>query len=261
MIEQFYIMIYRQVKRFVRARPIILGVLINNLLWLTLFGLGMAATLRPVSGFLLKGLDYIAFLLPAMFITSIFQASFMGGISVIWDKQFGFLKEVLVAPASRSLTILGRAVGDTINALINALVMLSIGFTLTDKLNPLALPIVFAIGFLVGLGFTSLGIAVASAMRSPEGFQLIVGAITMPMVMLSGAMFPLNMAPSWMKIAALVSPLTYAVDLSRYCLTGVSVLRDVYPWLAPPIEISILVLLSAVFITMAVKIFEKTTIE
>lgn len=254
-------MMYRQVKRFIRARPIILGILINNILWVTLFGLGMATTLRSVSGFLLKGLDYIAFLLPAMFITSVFQASFMGGISVIWDKQFGFLKEVLVSPVSRSLTILGRAVGDTINALINALIMLSLGFILTDKLNPTAMPLVITIGFLVGLGFTSLGIAIASVMRNPEGFQLIVGAITMPITMLSGAMFPLHMAPTWMKIIALASPLTYAVDLSRYLLTGISILGDVYPWLTSSLQTSILLALTTIFMTIAIKTFERTTID
>lgn len=107
---------YRQVKRFMRARSRIIGIFLNNILWLVLFGLGMASALNPVSRFILKGLDYLAFLLPAMYAISIFQASFMGGISVIWDKQFGFLKEVLIAPVSRSLTILGRALGDALTS-------------------------------------------------------------------------------------------------------------------------------------------------
>lgn len=261
-LESIYIMAYRQIKRFVRARSRIAGTIINNILWLLFFGLGWAYTLRGQQfQVLFKGLDYLAFLLPATFATSIFQASFMGGISVIWDKQFGFLKEVLVAPAPRSLTILGRALGDSIVSLLNGLIMLAFGFALTSKLNPAGLPMALAIGFVMAVGFTSMGIAIASTMRSPEGFQLIVATITMPMTLLSGAMFPLNMTPDWMQILALISPLTYAVDLCRYFLTGVSFLNMVYPWLTQEVEMLLLVVTSLALMVIAMRMFEKTTIE
>ncbi|MCS7110996.1 MAG: ABC transporter permease [Ignisphaera sp.] len=111
MMEAMYIMMYRQLKRFVRAGSRVVGMVVNNVIWLVFFGLGWAYTLRgPAASALFGGLDYLTFLLPGAFATSIFRASFMSGISVIWDKQFGFLKEVLVAPAPRSLTILCRAV-------------------------------------------------------------------------------------------------------------------------------------------------------
>lgn len=262
MIEYVYIMTYRQVKRFLRVKSRTAGILINNILWLLFFGLGWAYTLRgPQFQVLFKGLDYLAFLLPATFATSIFQASFMGGISVIWDKQFGFLKEVLVAPAPRYLTILGRALGDSIVSVANGLIMLSFGFVLTTRLNPAGLPLAIAIGLLMALGFTSMGISIASAMRSPEGFQLIIGTVTMPMTLLSGAMFPINMAPQWMQVLALVSPLTYAVDLCRYYLTGVSLLNSMYSWLSREVELLLLVATSLVMMVIAMKMFEETTIE
>ncbi len=262
MLEYVYIMAYRQIKRFWRARSRIAGTIINNILWLLFFGLGWAYTLRGQQfQMLFKGLDYLSFLLPATFATSIFQASFMGGISVIWDKQFGFLKEVLVAPAPRYLTILGRALGDSIVSLTNGLIMLAMGFALTSRLNPMGLPIALAIGFVMAIGFTSMGIAIASSMRSPEGFQLIVGTVTMPMTLLSGSMFPLNMTPTWMQILALISPLTYAVDLCRYYLSGVSFLNMVYPWLGQETEILLLIATSLMLMVIAMKMFERTTIE
>ena len=262
MIEYVYIMTYRQMKRFIRAKSRIAGTLINNILWLLFFGLGWAYTLRGQQfQVLFKGLDYLAFLLPATFATSIFQTSFMGGISVIWDKQFGFLKEVLVAPAPRSLTILGRALGDSIVSIVNGMIMLAFGFGLTSKLNPVGLPLAIAMGLVMALGFTSMGIAIASAMTSPEGFQLIVGTITMPMTLLSGSMFPINMAPQWMQILALISPLTYAVDLCRYYLTGVSLLDSMYPWLNHGTELLLLLITSLALIIVAMRMFERTTIE
>lgn len=262
MIEAVYIMAYRQLKRFVRARSRIIGMVVNNVLWLLFFGLGWAYTLRgPIASMLFKGLDYLAFLLPGTFTTSIFQASFMGGISVIWDKQFGFLKEVLVAPAPRSLTILGRAIGDAMVSTVNGLIMLSLGFLLTPYLNPLALPIVIALGLMLALGFTSMGIAIASTMRSPEGFQLIVGLLTLPITLLSGTMFPLTNAPNWMQIAALAIPLTYAVDLIRYHLVGVSFLNTIYQWLTPEIELLLLTATSLSLVVLAVEMFKRTTIE
>lgn len=139
--------------------------------------------------------------------------------------------------------------------------MLAIGFILTDKLDLASLPYIVITGLIMGLGFTSLGIAIASAIKSPEGFQLIVGAITMPMTILSGAMFPLNMAPEWMRIIALVSPLTYAVDLCRYHLIDVSILRDVHPCLTPTIETTVLVIASTAFVIVAAEIFNKATLE
>ncbi len=262
MMESMYIMIYRQLKRFIRAKSRVVGMILNNILWLVFFGLGWAYTLRgPIASALFRGLDYLAFLLPGIFTTSIFQASFMGGISVIWDKQFGFLKEVLVAPTPRSLTILGRAIGDALVSVVNGLIMLSLGFMLTSHLNPLALPIILVIGLMVALGFTSMGIAIASTMRSPEGFQLIVGLLTLPTTLLSGAMFPLSNAPYWMQLAALVLPLTYAVDLIRFHLVGISFLSSVYWWLTPEIELLLLVIISVILIFIAIEMFKRTTIE
>lgn len=261
LLEYVLVMAYRQVKRFLRARSRLAGMALTNVLWLLFFGVGWSSTLKPVSAQVLGGLDYLAFLLPAAFVTSVFQASFMGGISVIWDKQFGFLKEVLVAPAPRALTILGRALGDSVNAVAVGVVMLSAGFLVSGGLEVRGLPFALLTGFVVGLTFNSLGIAMASAMRSPEGFQLVVGALTIPMIMLSGALFPITAVPEWMRVVALALPLSYAVDLCRYLLAGVSLLGEVYPWLTPPVIASLLVAFMTLLMAVAVRVFEKVTLE
>ncbi|RLF22337.1 MAG: hypothetical protein DRN15_09260 [Thermoprotei archaeon] len=182
-----------------------------------------------------------------------------GNISHL-DRQFGFLKAVLVAPVSRELVIIGRGIGDSIIALMNGSIMLILGIAIGAHLNPQAIPMVLLIGFIVALGFTSIGIMLGSIISNPEGFHVITGLITLPMILLSGAFFPLDQAPSWMQILALLIPLTYATDLSRILLTNTSYLQGAYSWLTPGLELIILIILVSLFTLLATKIFKETTI-
>jgi len=176
------------------------------------------------------------------------------------DRQFGFLKAVLVAPVPRKLVIIGRGLGDSIIALMNGIIMLIVGIAIGAHLNPQAIPMVLLLGLIVALGFTSIGIMLGSIISNPEGFQVIVGLITLPMILLSGAFFPLDLAPTWIKTLALFDPLTYAVDLSRVLLTGISYLQDAYSWLTPELELILLIILMNIFIILAMRIFERATI-
>ncbi len=186
-----YAMAYRQLRRYFRAKSRLLGTLINPLMFFLFFGLGWSATLRgSMARQLFGGMDYLSFLAPGIVMMAVFTASLIGGISVIWDREFGFLKEVLVAPASRGYAIAGRALGDSITSVLLGLIILLPLYLIVPDLRLAGLLPTLLVSFVTAMTFNSLGIAMASKMRSPEGFQLIMNLVTLPLIFLSGAFYP-----------------------------------------------------------------------
>ncbi|RLI01900.1 ABC transporter [Candidatus Bathyarchaeota archaeon] len=250
-----YVMWYRQVKRFIRARSRLVGSIAQPLVWMIFFGVGFASSFR-LQGYqkIFGGIDYLSFLIPGVVIMAVFFTSFTAGISVIWDKEFGFLKEVLVAPTSRTLLIFGRALGDSTVAAIQGFIVLALAYLLVPNLSMMGIPLLILTVFLVALSFTSLGIVLASKIRSMEGFQLLMTFIAMPILFLSGAFFPVKTMPEWMKILAFLDPLTYGVDVARVALTGVGFF---------PLTLSFIVLLglTVAFTVFATCVFRKVGIE
>ncbi len=249
-----YVMWYRQVKRFIRARSRLVGSIAQPLFWMLFFGLGFTSALTFQGYRAFNSMNYMSFLIPGIILMAVFFTSFMAGISIIWDKEFGFLKEVLVAPTSRSILIFGRALGDSTVAVLQGFIVLAVAYLLTPNLLLKGVPILVLTVFLTALTFTCLGITLASKIKSMEGFQLLTTFIAMPTLFLSGAFFPVETMPSWMKIMAFLNPLTYGVDAARKVLTGVGFF---------PLALSLTVLLGAtlVFTFLAAWVFEKTTIE
>jgi len=246
------IMWYRQVKRFLRARSRVIGSTIQPIVWLIFFGLGFSRTFRmmgPVGGF-----EYLPFLVPGVVMMSVFFGSFMSGISVIWDREFGFLKEVLVAPVPRDATILGRALGDSTTSVIQGIVILMLASVLAPEIKLSGIPLVLISMLLVSLSFTSLGIIIGSRMRSMEGFQLINTFLSMPILFLSGAFYPIQSMPGWMRAFAMINPLTYGVDGARIALTGMGVNNMLT-------DLLMLSFTSAIFVSISAWIFRRTTIE
>ena len=248
----FAIMVYRQIKRFTRARSRVAGTIINPLVWLIFFGVGWSGVFRDTRIF--GGVDYLTYLAPGIFAMTIFNQSFLSGVSVIWDKEFGFLKEVLVAPASRKESIAGRIVGDSIVATIQGFVILLLTFLLT-KLRVSGIIPALIVGFLLAIAFTSFGVVIATNMESMEGFHMITGVLMLPLIFLSGAIYPIDAMPKWMKVLAYVNPLTYAVDGARYYLVGGAANFPLF------LDLCVLTLLAAVFLGIAMIAFERTTIE
>lgn len=249
------VMVYRQLKRFTRARSRVIGSIFNPLIWMVFFGLGWSGLFTSsMAKLLFRGLDYMSFLAPGMVMMAIFTASLFSGMSVIWDREFGFLKELLVAPASRTAIILGRSIGDALTALAQGVVILAASFLLAKQLTPAGIPLAVAIGLLAAIAFTSMGIALASTMRSFEGFNLITTFLMLPLLFLSGAFYPIDSLPLWLKALVYLNPLTYAVDATRYALTGVSSFNILHSTAA--------LALSAVILTLAATYtFKKSTIE
>jgi len=214
---------YRQVKKFYMAKPRLLGSLAQPILWMVFFGLGWSSTIRgPMARMLFHGLDYMSFLAPGVYMMSIFIVSFMSGVSVIFDRQFGYLKELLASPAPREAIMLGRVLGDSTVSIAQATVLLMAAKALAPGISLATLPVASLVGFLAALCFTSLGSIIAFKMETFESFNIVNTFITMPMLFLSGAFYPIDTMPAWMRHLAYVSPLTYAVDATRGLLAGYS---------------------------------------
>ena len=209
----------RNMKRFIRSKSRIVGSIAMPLFFLLFLGVGLNSVVQ------LPGLgeSYIAFLIPGMVAMSVLFTSVFSGIQIIWDKQFGFLKETLVAPVSRLEIMSGQTLGGATTAVIQGSLILVlsmfVGFPL---LNPVGFLIALAFMILIGISFTAFGIAIASRMDDMTGFQLIMNFVVFPIFGLSGALYPISSLPAWMIPLTLLDPLTYGVEGIRYGLTGVS---------------------------------------
>lgn len=213
-----YILWLRQIKRYFRSRARIVGSLGQPLLFLVALGFGFGPIFQRAGAG-----NYISFLAPGVICMGILFTAIFTGVEVIWDRQFGFLKETLVAPVSRLQIMVGRTLGGATVATIQGIIVLVltniVGFRVH---NFLLLPAAFVVMFLIAILFTALGTAIASTLSDMQGFQLIMNFLVMPTFFLSGALFPLGGLPQALKIVALVDPLSYGVDGLRATLTGTS---------------------------------------
>ena len=213
-----YILWLRQVKKYFRSRSRIIGSLGQPILFLTAFGFGFGSIYQKAGGG-----NYIQFLAPGIILMGVLFTAVFSGIELIWDRQFGFLKETMVAPVSRFNIMLGRTLGGATVASIQGIIVfiltLIVGFR---PHNFLMIPVAFIFIFLAALLFTTLGTAIASFLEDMQGFQLIMNFLVMPIFFLSGALFPLKGVPKIMEIIARGDPLSYAVDGVRGALTNSS---------------------------------------
>lgn len=213
-----YVLWLRQIKRYVRSRSRMVASLGQPLLFLLAFGFGFGPIFQKAG----QG-NYIQFLAPGVISMTVLFTSIFSGIELIWDRQFGFLKETLVAPVPRILIMIGRTLGGAtvslMQGMIVVLICLAAGFR-PDSLT--GLPTAFLFLVLIAIMFTALGTAIASVLSDFQGFQLIMNFLVMPVFFLSGALFPLNGLPKALNILAIVDPLSYGVDGLRTALTGVA---------------------------------------
>lgn len=211
-----YIMWLRQLKRFWRSKARILGSLGQPLLFLLAFGFGFSSIYAKAG----EG-DYISFLVPGIMAMSIIFSAIFNGIEVIWDREFGFLKETLVAPVSRIKLMFGRTLGGATVACFQGIIVFIVGLIIGFKpVNLWMLPVAFAFMFFIALFFSALGTAIASKLEDMQAFQLIMNFLIMPIFFLSGALFSLDSSNKVLSVIAKVNPLSYGVDGLRGALTG-----------------------------------------
>ncbi len=214
--KAIYILWLRQVKRYFRSKARIIGSLAQPLLFLTALGFGFGPIFQKAGGG-----DYIQFLTPGIIAMSIIFTAVFTGIEIIWDRQFGFLKETLVAPISRFEIMIGRTLGGATVAVMQGVIVILLSLLvdfhpISWKLLPAALLFMFFIAVL----FTAIGTAIASVLRDTQGFQLIINFFLMPVFFLSGALFPLDDLPGGIKAITKFNPLSYGVDGLRGTLAN-----------------------------------------
>ncbi|WEL22356.1 ABC transporter permease [Halorhabdus sp. BNX81] len=246
--RSIYALWLRDVKRFLRTPSRIIGSIALPLLFLLFLGTGFSGAAIPG---LPEDVDYLQFLVPGMVgFTMLFGASF-AGMSILSDQEVGFLKEILVAPVSRTSIVLGRTAGGSTTALVQAVLILVLAIPLGFRpVSLLSLPL--AAAFLVGIAitFVGFGIALASQFSDTEGFGLIVNFVIFPLFFLSGAMFPIDSLPEVIQPLAYLNPLTYGVDGLRAVLVGTAA-RSV------AIDAGALLVSSVVMVQLGAALFER----
>lgn len=238
----------RDVKRFLRTPSRIIGSLVFPLLFLVLLGFGISGSAIPG---LPEGVEYLQYLVPGIIgFTMLFGAS-IAGISILSDQDVGFLKEILVAPVSRTSIVLGRIAGGSTTAIVQAVLILLISIPLGFEVSGwLSLPLAAVFLILIAVTFVGFGIALASQFSDSEGFSLIVQFVIFPLFILSGAIVPIEGLPGFIQPLAYINPLTYGVDGLRAALVGASA----YPLLA---DFGALVVSSAVMVGLGAYLFER----
>ena len=204
----------RQLKRYFRSRSRLLTSFAQPILFLVAFGFGFGPIFARAGGG-----DYISFLAPGIIIMSVLFSSMFSGIEVIWDKQFGFLKETLVAPLPRVVIMFGRTLGGATVAMVQGVFIffatLAIGFRPELTMTLFLAPVIM---FLFAVLFTALGTAIASRLDDMHAFPLVMNFLIMPLFFLSGALFPINQLPAFLKYIVNFNPVSYGVDGMRLAL-------------------------------------------
>lgn len=198
------------------------GSIISPFIWLFILGNG----LRP--SFSALGINYLHYIFPGILVMNIQFASMIAGTSIIWDREFGFLKEILVAPVSRISIALGKTLGGSIFSLIQGLIVFLMFPFIGVKINFFNIHLILFYMFFFAYAITSLGILIAVRMRSFEGFGIMNNFVVMPMFFLSGAMYPVDKAPTWIKIIIQFNPVHYGVDLIRSTILNIPSQNNIF---------------------------------
>ncbi len=209
--QTIYILWLRQIKKYYRSKSRMFGSLAQPLLFLISLGYGFGPVYQRAG----QG-NYLEFLAPGIIGMSIIFTSIFSGMEIIWDRQFGFLKETLVAPVSRLNIMLGRTLGGATVAVLQGTIVFFISLVVGFRpVNIFFVPIAFFVMLLIALLFTAVGIAIASKMDDMQGFQLITNFLVMPLFFLSGALFPLDGLPKAIATMVRIDPLSYGIDALR----------------------------------------------
>jgi ABC-2 type transport system permease protein len=211
-----WVIAYRELVRFIQDRPRMFSSFSMPVIFLLIFGAGFGRLI----GQMMPGVDYIQFMYPGILAMTVLMTSIMSGISIVWDREFGFLKEVLVSPLSRSGVLAGKAIGAAIIAIVQGAIMLvlapivNVPITLGKALALLPLLLILS------LSLSGLGLLIGARMRSQQGFQIVMQLVIFPMMFLSGIFFPVSGVATWLEVLSKLNPVTYGIDAIRQVFLG-----------------------------------------
>lgn len=215
-IEGIYAVWLREVKIYIREKERLVSSIISPLLWIFAFGAGLSEKVN------IEGYNYQVFIYPGIMVMTVLFTSLFYGIYIIWDRKLDFLKEVLVAPVSRASVFAGKMLGGATDAMVQVVFLLVIGFFIDIPLAALVIIESFLMLLLISIAMVSIGLVIGANLKSPEGFNLVIGFVMWPMFFFSGALFPVgNLAPLLSSITYL-NPLTYGVDALRGIMLGIN---------------------------------------
>jgi ABC-2 type transport system permease protein len=247
----------REMIRFFRMPSRIITGLAQPLLFLFVLGAGIEPLVGDRTA---GGVDYQEFIFPGVIAMSVLFSSLFSAISIVWDREFGFLREMLVAPVSRAALVLGKAVGGGSIAVAQGVILLLAAPLVGVSLDPLEIVEMFGLLLLLAFALNAFGIVIASRMQRMEGFQMVMTLVVNPMLFLSGAIFPLAGLPTWLGVATRLNPATYGVDPIRRVMLG----DDAVPltwgdWVVPiGLEVLIVFTFGVTMLAIAVQSFRTT---
>jgi ABC-2 type transport system permease protein len=254
----------RELIRFVRAKARIITGLVQPVLFLFVLGGGLSPLVGNAGG-----LDFRKFVFPGVVAMSVLTTAIFSAVSIVWDREFGFLREMLVAPVSRASLVLGKALGGTTVAVLQGTIMLALAPLVGVRLTPLLVVEVMGASALMAFALTGFGLLIAGRIKRMESFQVVMQFLLFPMLFLSGALFPLHGLPSWLSVLTKFDPVTYAIDPIRRLVfaaqdltpaaagrfgTGVELFGHVLQIWS---ELAIVAAFATVFMALSVRAFSK----
>ena len=246
-----YILWLRELKKYLRSRTQIIASLGNPLLYLLVLGFGFGPVFQRAG----NG-NYLQFVAPGVIGMTVLFSSIFSGLGLLWDRQFGFLKETLVAPVSRLQIMIGRTLGGATVAVLQGLlvtiVCLIAGFR---PVNLSTVPIALGFMVLIAICFAALGMAIGSGLQDMQGFQLIMNFLVMPIYFLSGALFPLTGLPVVLSYITKADPLAYGIDGMRGVLLGAS-----HAAFDPRLDLVVLLVVGSILLVIGAQRFSKIEI-
>jgi len=256
----------REMIRFVRSKGRLISGLAQPLLLLFVLGSGLSGLTRSATG----GVDFRTFLFPGIVATSTLFTAIFAGISIVWDREFGFLREMLVAPIPRTSILFGKCLGGGTIATLQALILVALAGLVGVPYNPVMMIGLLLLLFLTALAMTAFGLMISARIKKFQAVMPIVQLVLTPMMFLSGSLFPLAGLPVWLAVLTRINPLTYAVEPMRHVVfehlaVPPAVLARLDPgvtwgsWVVPIwLDVLLIALLGGVMLTIAGIQFRRT---
>jgi ABC-2 type transport system permease protein len=246
----------RDIIRLFRMPTRLISGIAQPLLFLFVLGAGLEAAIGDRGA---AGVDYQQYLFPGILAMSVITSALFSSMAIVWDREFGFMREMLVAPVSRSTLVLGKALGGGTVSVVQGIVLVAVAPVVGVSFSVGSFFAMLGLLLLLAFALTAFGIVIASRMQRMESFQMVMALVMQPMIFLSGAIFPLVALPAWLGVITRLNPATYGVDAIRRVVLPNAAPLTIFDWIVPIWADALITLtFGAVMLALAVKLFAKT---